>query len=59
MILPIGFRESVLVGDYGQKYMAKDSYTAQLDDEISFPKNAAVEVIEKSITGWWRVRFAI
>ena len=40
-----------------QKYVAKEAYTAQLEDEISFPKNATIEVIEKSITGWWNVRY--
>ena len=40
-----------------QKYVAKEAYTAQFEDEISFPKNATIEVIEKSITGWWNVRY--
>ena len=40
----------------GQVYKTRESYAAQLDDEISFPENASVEVIEKSITGWWHVR---
>ena len=39
-----------------QNYIAKMAYTAQLDDEVSFPKHARVEVIEKSVTGWWTVR---
>jgi len=39
-----------------QSYITKAEYMAQLEDEVSFPKHAMVDVIEKSITGWWTIR---
>ena len=39
-----------------QSYLTKAEYTAQLEDEVSFPKHVMVDVIEKSITGWWTIR---
>ena len=32
----------------GESYKATDSYIAQLEDELSFPKGSALEVKEKS-----------
>lgn len=39
-----------------QSYLTKAEYMAQLEDEVSFPKHVMVDVIEKSITGWWTIR---
>lgn len=39
-----------------QSYLTEAEYTAQLEDEVSFPKQVMVDVIEKSITGWWTIR---
>ena len=50
--LPPELTESL--GD--QSYITKAEYTAQLEDEVSFPKHVMVDVIEKSTTGWWTIR---
>ena len=36
-------------------YMATCSYQAKKDDEISFDIGVNVQVIEKTLDGWWRV----
>ena len=33
-----------------------DGYTAEEDDEISFSKGLVVDVLQKSLDGWWLVR---
>ena len=34
-----------------------DDYEAEEDDEISFPKGAVIDVMQKRLDGWWFVRF--
>lgn len=33
-----------------------DNYEAEEDDEISFKRGAIVDVLQKSMDGWWLVR---
>ena len=35
------------------------SYTAKDVDEVSLPSGVKVEVLEKSFTGWWKVKSVI
>lgn len=39
-----------------QKYYSVDNYEAEEDDEISFKRGAIVDVLQKSMDGWWLVR---
>jgi len=36
--------------------MTVDAYTADEDDELSFPKGETVDVLQKSLDGWWLIR---
>ena len=38
-------------------YTTSLDYQADEDDEISVPKGVEVQVVKKSITGWWTVKF--
>ena len=40
----------------GQSYTTVQNYTAEDEDELSIPKGVRVEVTEKSLTGWWKVK---
>ena len=37
-------------------YTCTQDYKAVMPDELSVPKDACIEVIEKSLTGWWKAR---
>ena len=39
-----------------EKYQTLAPYSAEEDDEISFPQSAVAEVLQKSLTGWWLIR---
>ena len=39
-----------------EKYRTVASYTAEEEDEISFEPSLTVEVLQKSLTGWWLIR---
>jgi hypothetical protein len=41
----------------GQKYTTTHSYTAQSEDEITLPSQVEVDVLEKSLNGWWKVSY--
>ena len=38
------------------KYAATESYIAQEPDEISLPQGTVVDVLKKSVEGWWTIR---
>ena len=40
----------------GQKYITTQNYTAKDEDEISLPSGVTVQVVEKSFSGWWKVK---
>ena len=40
----------------GEKYITKAAFKGEFEEDISFPEKATIEVIEKSISGWWMVR---
>ena len=40
----------------GEKYVTKAAFKGEIEEDISFPEKATIEVIEKSISGWWMVR---
>ena len=42
-----------------EEYYSKEEYVAELEDEVSFPKGVAIEVLKKSLFGWWTVRSVI
>ena len=39
-----------------EKYTTVDAYTAEEEDELSFPKGVMVDVLQKSLDGWWLVK---
>ncbi len=39
-----------------EKYYSVDDYEAEEEDEISFPKGAIVDVLQKRLDGWWFVK---
>lgn len=39
-----------------EKYYSVDNYTAEEGDEISLKKGVVVDVLQKSLDGWWVVR---
>ena len=43
----------------GEVFFAQQDYHAELEDELSFVKGAAIEVINKSISGWWTGRYGV
>ena len=42
--------------DIIEKYVTVDGYTAEEDDEISLTRGLGVDVLQKSLDGWWLVR---
>lgn len=40
-----------------QEYIANEGYSAQTEDEVSFPKGSVVKVLKMCDSGWWRVSF--
>ena len=40
-----------------EKYITTNAYKAEKDDEIGYEKGVVVEVVEKNLDGWWRVRY--
>jgi hypothetical protein len=38
-------------------YEAMESYYAENDDEITFKAGDRVDVISKSMDGWWKIRY--
>lgn len=39
-----------------EKYVTVEKYTAEEDDELSFPKGVTVDVLQKSLDGWWLIK---
>ena len=39
-----------------EKYYSVDDYEAEEEDEISFPKGAVVDVLQKRLDGWWFIK---
>lgn len=39
-----------------EKYYTVDDYQAEEEDEISFKRGLTVEVLQKSLDGWWVVK---
>ena len=39
-----------------EKYITVEKYVAEEDDEMSFPKGVTVDVLQKSLDGWWLVK---
>lgn len=49
--------ESITVIYFSEEtWIAMNRYEAQHHDEIGFEKGVLVEVFEKGIDGWWKVR---
>lgn len=44
------------VTETAQKYYAVEDYAAEEADEISFKKGVTVDVLQKSLDGWWLIR---
>ena len=38
----------------GGMYKATVDYTAEKDDELSYKKGDVMEILTKSLTGWWQ-----
>ena len=39
-----------------ETFYARKDFEAELEDELTFTKGAAIEIINKSISGWWTGR---
>ena len=39
-----------------EKYLTVEKYSAEEEDELSFPKGVTVDVLQKSLDGWWLVK---
>ena len=39
------------------KYAAMESYIAKESDEISLPQGTIVDVLKRSVEGWWTIRY--
>ena len=39
-----------------EKYLTVEAYVAEEEDELSFPKGVTVDVLQKSLDGWWLVK---
>ncbi|XP_033119450.1 SH3 and PX domain-containing protein 2A-like isoform X2 [Anneissia japonica] len=48
--------EDFIVGNY-EKYISNCAYEAQQEDELSFEIGAVVEIVKKSLDGWWLVKY--
>ena len=40
-----------------ERYLTIEKYTAEEEDEISFPKGVTVDVLQKSLDGWWLIKY--
>lgn len=40
-----------------EKYTVIYPYTARDEDEMNLDKGAVVEVIQKNLEGWWKIRY--
>ena len=40
-----------------EKYVTVDAYATEEEDELSFPKGVMVDVLQKSLDGWWLIRY--
>ena len=40
-----------------ERYITIEMYTAEEEDEISFPKGVTVDVLQKSLDGWWLIKY--
>lgn len=40
-----------------EKYLVIYPYTARDQDEMNLEKGAVVEVIQKNLEGWWKIRY--
>ncbi|XP_022096539.1 SH3 and PX domain-containing protein 2B-like isoform X4 [Acanthaster planci] len=49
--------EDGIAGKVEEHYITNNSYKAQQHDEISFETGAVLMVIQKSLDGWWMVRY--
>ena len=39
-----------------ERYITIEKYTAEEEDELSFPKGVTVDVLQKSLDGWWLIK---
>lgn len=42
-----------------EKYMVIYPYTARDQDEMNLERGAVVEVIQKNLEGWWKIRYPL
>ena len=40
-----------------EHYITIEKYTAEEQDELSFPKGVKVDVLQKSLDGWWLIKY--
>ena len=39
------------------EYEAMESYSAQSEDEVTFKTGDTIQVLSKSLDGWWKIRY--
>ena len=44
-------------GEVLTAYIATEEYTADDDDEVTFPRNAVITVTQRSLDGWWQATY--
>ena len=43
----------------GSKYITMTAFNAQIETDISFPECVVVDVVNRSLTGWWKIRLTV
>lgn len=51
------FTSAMYVVSDVEHYITVEEYTAEEEDELSFPKGVTVVVLQKSLDGWWLIKY--
>ncbi|XP_072177487.1 SH3 and PX domain-containing protein 2A-like [Diadema setosum] len=49
--------EETLLPGNNETYITNNAYKAQADDEISFQTGVVVNILQKSLDGWWKISY--
>ncbi len=56
LFLSIHTHTTIQLKEHVEKYLSVDDYEAEEEDEISFPKGVTMDVLRKSLDGWWTIK---
>ena len=51
-------REGLMIGVLCTVFVAMESYAAENDDEVGFKAGDKIEVVNRNMDGWWKIRSA-